>query len=333
MTPARYATQIRLPHVGSAGQQRLAEASVTVIGAGGLGSALLPLLAGAGVGRISIVDPDHVEVTNLHRQTLYTMQELGRAKAAAAAAALQRLNPAIELAAHVVAVDPANADAFVRDADIVVDAADRFAVSYLLSDACVRQGKPLVSGSAQALAGYVGVFCGSAPSYRAVFPQWPRSATSCDAAGVLGPVVATIGCLQAQLVLMLLLAIEPSPCARLWRWDAQRMSFASFDFSAAPEPEPETQPCLIAPAQIRAEDVVLDLRDASELATPQTAQVLRCKMADVAALAAELPAHRRVVLVCRSGLRAARAAALLQAAGRQELALVAAGDAAVGVLP
>jgi hypothetical protein len=143
----RYARQMVLPEVGAAGQARLAAASVVVVGAGGLGCPVLQYLAGAGVGRLTIVDHDRVEETNLHRQPLYAMADIGKLKAEAAAAALRRFNPGIAVDAVAERLTPQNATALAAGADLLVDAADSFAATYVLSDACLAAAKPLVSAS------------------------------------------------------------------------------------------------------------------------------------------------------------------------------------------
>src|SRR5438874_3194040 len=185
----RYARQTVLGEVGAAGQQRLASSSVLVVGAGGLGCPVLQYLAGAGVGRIVIVDHDSVEETNLHRQPLYAMPDIGKPKAETARAALLRFNPQIAVEAVVERLTPQNAAHLVARADVIVDAADSFAVTYMLSDACHATAKPLVSASVIGLTGYVGVFCGGGPSYRAVFPEVSIDGGTCATVGVLGTAV------------------------------------------------------------------------------------------------------------------------------------------------
>src|ERR1700681_1277921 len=175
----RYSRQTILPEVGAAGQARLRGASVLVIGAGGLGSPVLQYLCAAGVGRLLIVDHDRVEESNLHRQPLYRMTDLGRPKVYAARAALLQANPEVRIDALEERLTAANAARLVAMADVVIDAADSFAVTYVLSDRCQRTNTPLVSASVLGLSGYVGAFCGGAPSYRAVFPEMPRAAGSC----------------------------------------------------------------------------------------------------------------------------------------------------------
>ena len=207
-----------------------------VVGAGGLGCAVLPYLAAAGIGRLRLADPDVVEESNLHRQPMYRMADLGRTKVSAARAALLALNPRVQVEALEVRVTPANAATLVAGADVVLDAADSLAVTYMLSDACQAAGTALVSASVLGLAGYVGVFCGGAPSYRAVFPEMPRTAGSCAEAGVLGTAVGVIGTLQAHLTLALLLRFAPSVLGRLISVDFQSLHFGGFAFTGAAEP-------------------------------------------------------------------------------------------------
>lgn len=301
----RYARQMALPGIGAAGQARLAAARVLVVGAGGLGAALLPLLAGAGVGRLRIVDHDRVEETNLHRQTLFRTSDLGRPKALAAAEALAGLNPDCRITPHVARLDPQSAAAELAAADLVVDAADNFAISYTLSDQCLRSGIPLVTASVLGREGYAGGFCGGAPSLRAVFPDLPARAGTCATDGVMGPAVAAIGAIQAQMALAVLIGLSPSPLGQLVTLDLARWRGGGFRFDGAPEPE-QPGPAVLAPGQIAAEDLVIDLRD------PDHATV------------DPLPGQR-AVFVCTTGLRAWRAARAMQARGHAA-AIIGAGE-------
>lgn len=321
----RYVRQTVLPEVGSQGQARLAAASVLVVGAGGLGCPVLQYLAGAGVGQITIVDHDRVEESNLHRQPLYGISDIGSFKAWAARRILLRSNPAINVDAINERLTPDNAEPLASGADVVVDAADSFAVTFILSDACEHQGKPLVCASAIGLSGYVGGFCGGGPSYRAVFPEVPARAVNCATAGVLGTTVAVLGSLQAQFALNLILGLEPSPLGRLVTFDAARLAFGGFGFADAPEPAGITVP-FIAASAVTIDDVVVDLRSVAEASTSPFANALRVGVEDVDKIADRIPAATRVVLCCRSGLRASRAAKRLAERGLTHLALVAMGE-------
>lgn len=319
----RYARQAILPDVGAHGQARLATARVLVVGAGGLGCALLPYLAGAGVGRLAIVDPDHVEEANLHRQVLYRMSDVGRPKALAAREALLALNPHIQVEALPVRLDAANAASLTRGADVVIDAADSFAVTYTLSDACQRARTPLVSASVVGLSGYVGAFCGTAPSYRAVFPELPRAAASCATAGVLGTAVAVMGALEAHLTLALLLEWQPPVLGRLISVDFRSLHLGGFSFAGALETSAPLP--FIAAADVCADDLVIDLRGLEEAPTSPFPNALRLSVEALEGAAPSLPEAPRVVLCCRSGVRAWRAARALERRGCTRLALLALG--------
>jgi molybdopterin/thiamine biosynthesis adenylyltransferase/rhodanese-related sulfurtransferase len=318
----RYARQTVLGEVGAAGQARLAASSVLVVGAGGLGCPVLQYLVGAGVGRLTVVDHDGVEESNLHRQPLYGMDDLGKPKAEAARDRLLRFNPEVAVEAVVARLTPQNAAALVARADVIIDAADSFAVTYMLSDVCQAAGKPLVSASVIALTGYVGAFCGGGPSYRAVFPEVSIDGGTCATVGVLGTAVAMLGSLQAHLALHLLLGLEPSVLGRVTTFDARKLSFGGFGFEGCPEPERAVP--FIAPEEVAADDLVVDLRGVDEAPQP-FAGGRRVPVDRVAALAAEpLPAGR-IVLCCRSGQRALMAADALREQGVANLALVALG--------
>ena len=317
----RYARQLALPEIGRLGQQKLLSSRVLVTGAGGLGCPVLQYLAGAGVGHVTIVDPDVVEEVNLHRQPLYRMVDIGRPKVEAAADALKALNPEVAVEARRAALDPANAPALVAGADLVVDAADSFAATYVLSDACRDAGKPLVSASVIGFTGYAGAFCGDAPSYRAVFPHLPARVTNCAAAGVMGPAVGLLGSLQAQLVLSILLGLEPSPMGRMQSVDLRRFTFGGFCFRDASEPEDYFP--FISRADVREEDRVLELRSVAEAPDLPFPHAFRT---DLAGLPDQAEGADRVVLCCRTGLRAWHGARLLRAMGHRDLALLALGD-------
>lgn len=314
----RYARQMVLPQLGAQGQERLAAAHVLVVGAGGLGCPALQYLAAAGLGRITLVDPDRVEETNLHRQPLYRMDQLGRPKAQAAAAALAVLNPDTDLRPRVEWLTPATAPALVEGADIVLDCADSFAVGLTLSDACMAAGRPLVSGSALGLSGYA-LACGSgAPSLRAVFPDLPTRGASCATAGVLGPVVGMIGALMAQMALALAAGLEPSPLGRLVSWDAAAWRMGGFRFDRAPEPA-EALP-FIAAGQIAPDDLVIDLRT-------EARPLPRARHMPPEAIAHLDPGTApRVVLACRTGLRAHNAGRALRDRWPGRIALLALTD-------
>lgn len=315
----RYARQMILPDIGAGGQARLAHAHVLVVGAGGLGVPVLQYLAGAGVGQITLVDGDMVAEHNLHRQPLYRMDQLGQPKAQAAADALAALNPDVQVTPCAEWLDPANAPAFVSAADVVLDCADTFAASLTLSDTCRDTGTPLITASALALAGYVAGCCATAPSLRAIFPDLPERGATCATAGVMGPVVGAIGALQAQMALSVLLRLSPSPLGQLIRFDAASWRMAGFRFDAAPEPD--TPLPFIARSQIRANDLLIDLRTEAAPFCGDARHVPPTAMA-----AFTPPGGTRVVLACTTGLRAHNAGQDLQTRWPGDIALLALPD-------
>lgn len=322
----RYSRQTILPEVGAEGQARLRAASVLVIGAGGLGSAVLQYLGAAGIGRLIIVDHDRVEESNLHRQPIYRMSDVGSLKAQAARDALLSANPEVRIEAVCERLTPANVQRLVAGVDVVVDAADSFAVTYVVSDECLRGKTPLISASVLGLSGYVGAFCGRAPSYRAVFPEMPRQAGSCATAGVLGTAVGVMGTLEAHMALSLLLDLQPGVLGQLVTVDFRTMRFGGFSFGGADEPAGAAIP-FIAADQVDDTDLVIDLRTLTEAPVSPIAAAWRIEVDAVEGIAGErLPRAPRVVLCCRTGVRAWRAARALQRRGHTNVALIAFGD-------
>ncbi|SMX26945.1 putative adenylyltransferase/sulfurtransferase MoeZ [Pelagimonas phthalicica] len=314
---SRFARQEQI--IGTKAQQALARAHVLVVGAGGLGCPVLQYLAGAGVGEITLMDDDQVEESNLHRQPLYRMEDIGTAKALAAVRHLTAAHPATRLHPHLSRLTPSNAENAVTHVDLVIDAADSFAVSYILSDTCQRVGKPLVSASVLGMSGYVGAFCATAPSLRAVFPDLPDSAANCATAGVLGPVVGMVGTAQAQMAISVLVGADPSPLGQLLTLDMQRFGFGGFRFDNAPDP---TAPLPFVDAALLEEgDLLIELRPASECAETFAPAAQRVTMEELADL--NVPPTQRLVLGCQTGLRSWRAARVLQSKGAKNLALFA----------
>jgi molybdopterin/thiamine biosynthesis adenylyltransferase/rhodanese-related sulfurtransferase len=205
----RYARQIALPQIGDLGQRRLSAARVLMVGAGGLGAPVLLALAAAGVGTIGIIDSDSVEVSNLHRQTIYTMDDIAQPKAVAAAAALRARNPLLTVVAHQLRLSTDTVDDLVAGYDIIVDGTDNFATRHLAHDAAARQRKPYVWGSVLRFDGLVTTFWVDAPNggtrLADLFPSTPGvdEAETCAVAGVLGSVCATVGAMMASETLKL----------------------------------------------------------------------------------------------------------------------------------
>ena len=238
----RYSRHLRLPEVGLEGQRRLAAARVLVIGAGGLGSPAAFYLAAAGVGTLRIADDDVVERSNLQRQILHTEAAIGSAKVASAAATLSALNPRMRVEAIAERVTSANVERLLDGVDVVLDGADNFPVRYLLNDACVKLGKPLVYGAVHRFEGQVSVFDagrvrGVLPCYRCLFPQPPAAADApnCSEAGVLGVLPGVVGMLQATEAIKLLLGIGEPLAGRLLHFDALAMRFRETRLNPDPD--------------------------------------------------------------------------------------------------
>ncbi|POH62146.1 MULTISPECIES: ThiF family adenylyltransferase [Cryobacterium] len=242
LTPAqrqRYARQLSLEQVGDLGQRRLAAARVLMIGAGGLGSPVLTALAAAGVGTLGIVDSDSVEVSNLHRQTIYTMADLARPKAEAAAAALRAHNPLIKVVAHQTRLTAANVLALIADYDIVIDGTDNFATRHLAHDAAALLHKPYIWGSVLRFDGLVTTFWVDGPAggtrLEDLFPSTPGpdEAETCAMAGVLGSVCASVGAMMATETLKLIVGFGEPLFGRLLVHDGLDASWRELPYGAA----------------------------------------------------------------------------------------------------
>ncbi len=239
----RYARHILLADVGGTGQARLRDASVLIVGAGGLGSPLALYLAAAGVGTIGIADHDLVELSNLQRQVAHTEARVGTPKAASAAAAMAALNPLVRVHAHDLRVDRDNVSALIARYDIVCDGTDNFPARFLLADAAWHAGKTLISAAVLRYEGQLSTFRPGAgadgtpnPCYRCLTPAPPPPGLvpSCAEAGVLGPVTGVMGTLQATEVLKELLGIGEGLAGRLLIWDALAVRFRTVRLPADP---------------------------------------------------------------------------------------------------
>lgn len=242
---ARYARHLLIPDVGELGQRRISASRVAVLGAGGLGSPALLYLAAAGVGTIGIIDPDVVDVSNLQRQVVHGVDDVGRRKVDSAADTLAEVNPLVEIVRHPVRLDSSNALQVLAGYDLVVDGTDNFATRYLVNDACVLLGVPYVWGSVFRFDGQVSVFWGRSgpggaqeyPCYRCLFPEAPPagSVPSCAEGGVLGVLCGAIGAAQGTEALKLLTGIGDPLLGRLLVHDALRSTWR--ELRVRPDPE------------------------------------------------------------------------------------------------
>jgi adenylyltransferase/sulfurtransferase len=342
----RYARHLILPEVGLAGQERLKAAAVLCVGAGGLGSPLLLYLAAAGVGRIGIVDGDAVELSNLQRQVIHRSDAVGRSKARSAAESIHALNPHCQIDVHDVMLDITNVMDLIADYDVVCDGTDNFASRYLINDACVLSGKPLIYGSVQRFEGQVTVFnCNlESPNFRDLLPvpPSPGAIPSCSEAGVMGVMPGLIGLLQATETIKLITGIGRCLDGRLLVVDALSMRFRELTLRRDPDRAPikdlidysqfcgaattEMDPSAMETISVTELKALLD-RDAGDLAlvdvrNPAEAEIVVIPSAVLIPLSTiesgeaieqirSLAEGRRLFVHCKLGMRSAKAAQLL----------------------
>jgi len=356
----RYSRHVLLPELGLDGQRRIKAGRVLLVGAGGLGSPAALYLAAAGVGRLSLVEFDRVDVTNLQRQVLHGTKDVGRPKAESARDRLRDLNPHVSLAIHDVRLDAGNALALVRDHDLVVDGTDNFATRYLLNDACVLADRPYVHASIFRFDGQASVFAtAGGPCYRCLYPSPPApgEVPSCAEGGVLGVLPGLLGTIQATEALKLLAGIGQPLVGRLLLVDALAMQFRTVNVRRDPdcpacgtrairevregpaacagapgETIPEISPVELAGRVARGDALtLLDVREPHEWAITR---IPGARLAPLSRLAEEIPRldpAGEFVVYCRSGVRSQTAGRQLRAAGFSRVLSLAGGVLRYGV--
>jgi adenylyltransferase/sulfurtransferase len=232
----RYSRHIIMDDVGPAGQKRLLESSVLVVGAGGLGAPVIQYLAAAGVGRLGVVDDDVVERSNLQRQVIHADADVGRPKVESARAFVADLNPDVTVDTHETRLDRGNA-ALLEEYDLVVDASDNFPTRYLVNDTCRLAGVPVSHGAIYKFEGQVTSLVPGGPCYRCLFREAPEPGTvpDCATTGVLGVLPGTVGCLQATEAVKLLLDAGEPLVGRLLFYDAMDMTFETVPYARDPD--------------------------------------------------------------------------------------------------
>ncbi len=337
----RYARHLSLPEIGLDGQQQLRQASVLVIGAGGLGAPALLYLAAAGVGRLGIIDPDRVELSNLQRQILYATATCGGAKVEAARDRLHALNPHLQIDIYPEAFTLANADRLIAAYDVIIEGSDQFATKYLVNDACVLAGKPYIGASIHAFSGMLAVYAvPEGPCYRCLFPEIPAPETvpSCAQAGVLGTVPGLFGVLQAHEALKLILGIGEPLIGALLKIDLLTMRFQRLRLPRDPgcplcgeSPTIRTlaeAPCVCATPANRPDDALpwlsveasqqrpalrwLDVRTSAEFAAGHVPGAIHAPLDQIEDWAAHLGPHDDLLLYCQQGGRTVQAYQRLQ---------------------
>jgi sulfur-carrier protein adenylyltransferase/sulfurtransferase len=336
----RYQQQIILKGFGEAAQQKLGKAKVLVIGAGGLGCASLPYLAAAGVGTIGIADDDRVEVTNLHRQVLYNVQDVGSLKASVAADRIRILNSEADVQALPLRLTQKNIEDIIRPFEIIVDGTDNTGSKYMISDACTLAKKPLVFAAVSEFEGQLAVFNfppgdSLAPNYRDIFPFVGGNELTCSQGGVLGVLPGIMGCMQASEVIKLVTGIHKmqtckfrvfnSITNRISEFDIEpseknRMDmprnweeFRSTDYGIAPgyTDELEITAQELAQFMARQEVTLIDVREDGERNTPANFRHVRLPFSRLKQHAA-VPGGTVLVAFCEKGQTSMRAALLLK---------------------
>ncbi|MEO1084519.1 MAG: molybdopterin-synthase adenylyltransferase MoeB, partial [Acidobacteriota bacterium] len=234
----RYGRHLVMPQVGPEGQGRLRGAKVLLVGTGGLGSPAALYLAAAGVGTLGLVDFDRVDASNLQRQVLFSTDDVGASKVAAAESRLHQLNPHVDIEVHDMRLDASNVRDLVESYDVVIDGSDNFPTRYLVNDACVMTGTPDVWGAVLHFEGQLSVFgVEGGPCYRCLFPEPPPAGLvpSCAEAGVLGVLPGTVGTLQATEAIKLILGRGEPMVGRFLIFDALKMRFREIALPKNPE--------------------------------------------------------------------------------------------------
>ncbi|MGW2311400.1 adenylyltransferase/sulfurtransferase MoeZ [Actinomadura luteofluorescens] len=349
----RYSRHLIIPDVGMAGQKRLKNAKVLVVGAGGLGSPALLYLAAAGVGTLGVIDFDVVDESNLQRQIIHRQSSLGKLKVESAAETVRDINPLIDVVVHDVALDRDNVMDIFSGYDLIVDGTDNFATRYMVNDAAVLLGKPYVWGSIYRFDGQASVFWAEhGPCYRCLYPEPPPPGMvpSCAEGGVLGVLCASIGSIQVNEAIKLLTGIGEPLVGRLMVYDALEMTYRSVKVRKDPEcplcGKNPTQTELLEDyeafcgavsdeaaeavrdstisvhdlkaMQDRADDIFLvDVREPNEyeiVAIPGATLIPKGEFLNGSALE-RLPQDKKIVLHCKSGVRSAEALAVVKNAG------------------
>jgi adenylyltransferase/sulfurtransferase len=350
---ARYNRHIILPQVGLEGQERLKQARVLCIGTGGLGSPIALYLAAAGVGTLGLVDFDVVDDSNLQRQIAHSTASIGRPKVESARDTLLGINPFLEVELHGEGITRDNVRAMVRQYDVIVDGTDNFPTRYLVNDACVLEGKPLVYASIFQFEGQASVFNHKGgPCYRCLYPEPPPPGMvpSCSEGGVLGVLPGVIGVIQATEAVKIILGKGKTLSGRLLLYDALDMHFrevklrrdpacpacgehpsigdveAYEQFCGLPPTEAMAQPEVLKPDEISPKQLaaamqadpelfLLDVREPFEIDICRIDGAWTIPLGVLPVRYAEVPQDRDVVVHCRSGARSAQAVQFLQSRG------------------
>lgn len=353
---ARYSRHLLIPGIGEAGQLRLKSASVLIIGTGGLGSPAALYLAAAGVGRLGLVDPDTVDLSNLQRQILYSDAAVGKSKLESAATRLGETNPHITLDFHPVRFTPENAISIAGNYDIILDGSDNFPTRFLANDTAFFLKKPLIYGAIHRFDGQMTVFAShlGGSCYRCLLPDIPApgAVPSCNEAGVLGVLPGIIGSLQAMEAIKLILGLGEPPLGKLLIYDALRTSFRTLKLPHDPacrlcgktpninsvnNPETSAQTTCFTMQTITAAELkarldsgnlnalLIDVREQDEWDAIHIPQAKLIPLQTIPTHAPSLPKDTEIIIHCKAGMRSARACEYLMSLGFENVTNVTGG--------
>ncbi|WP_339866962.1 HesA/MoeB/ThiF family protein [uncultured Algoriphagus sp.] len=326
----RYQRQIILPGIGTSGQQKLKSSSVLVVGAGGLGCAVLPYLAAAGIGKIGIIDGDKIEESNLHRQVLYSADQIGLYKVKEAADTIIKKNPGVEVLVFEEFLTEKNASEIFQHFDLIIDATDNLFIRYVINDTCEDSGKPFIYGSIHQFQGQISVFnFQGGPSYRDIFPEENLSAPNCAEAGVLGTTVGLIGMLQANEAMKIILGIGEVLSGKILIYDLLSNLQQVFEFGKVAEAKkPDLSisfDMISAEEALLGESIVLDVREFGEMPEVKLNNGIQIPLSVLEKEADRLDKTEEFRIYCKSGARSRKAAELLSQKGFKKLKLIRGG--------
>lgn len=330
-TMERYIRQLALPEIDLIKQERLSQTRILMVGAGGLGAAALPYLASAGIGKITIADHDTVNISNLHRQTLYKTEEAGKNKAELTAAYIRALNPDITVNTlpNKISIDNPPCQTF----DLILDGSDNFETKALLNNFSIKAQTPLISASINQWAGQIGVFEGynaDKACYRCIFPEFPTDAKNCNEAGILGTSAGIVGIMQAHTALLKLLNINEFQflsinlkTLRVSKLSAQKDPTCTYcKDSANTEKKQQEQIMvdLISKNELKENTQIIDVRQPEELEVdPLPLPALNIPLLEFVARIDELPKGKPLAFVCAGNVRSRQAAEYLAAQGQSDV--------------
>ena len=356
----RYSRHLLIPEIGESGQLRLKNASVLLIGTGGLGSPAALYLAAAGVGKLGLVDPDTVDLSNLQRQLLHCDATIGKLKLDSAAARLRETNPHIEVELYPTRFTPENAISIAQDYDIIIDGSDNFPTRFLSNDTAFFLKKPLVYGAIHRFDGQMTVFAPhlGGPCYRCMLPEIPApgAVPNCAEAGVLGVLPGIIGSLQAMEAIKIILGIGEAPIGKLLIYDALRTSFRSLKLPHDPAcrlcgetptitsvhnsettahpscqiTDPTMQTITAAELKDRLDSgtlnaLLIDVREEAEWQIVNIPQAKLVPLQTIPSYAPNLPKDMEIIIHCKAGMRSARACEYLMSIGFENVTNVEGG--------